>query len=41
MTLKIKKGTNVLVDAFDRQHVTEVLRVDRLPAVRRKFLGLI
>lgn len=40
MSLKLNQGTEALVDAFDRADVSEVLRPDRPPAVRRKLFGL-
>jgi len=41
LTLKLNKGLDALLDAFDRHQVSEVLAVDRPPAARRKLLGLI
>jgi hypothetical protein len=40
LTLKLNKGLDALLDAFERHGVSEVLAVDREPAARRKLLGL-
>jgi hypothetical protein len=38
--LKLDKGLDDLLDAFDRAGVSEVLTLDRPPVVRRKLFGL-
>jgi len=38
--LKLKKGADALLDAFDAHGVTELLDPQRPPAVRRKLLGI-
>ena len=40
MTLKLDKGTDALLDAFDRAKVGEVLQPQRPSALRRKLFGL-
>jgi hypothetical protein len=41
VTLKLNKGLDALLDAFERAGVSEVLAPDRQPAARRKLLGLL
>jgi hypothetical protein len=40
VALKLKKGTDALLEAFDKADVSEVLAVDRPPAGRRKRFGI-
>ena len=40
MTLKLDKGTDALLDAFDRAKVAEVLQPMRPSVARRKLFGL-
>jgi hypothetical protein len=40
VTLKLHKGLDALLDALERANISEVLALDRKPAVRRKLLGL-
>jgi len=40
MDLKLAKGTNALLGAFDRAHVSEVLDLERPSSIRRKRFGI-
>jgi hypothetical protein len=40
VSLKLNQGAGALLDAFDAAGVTDVLRPDRPPAVRKKLFGL-
>jgi hypothetical protein len=40
MSLKLNKGTDALLDAFEAADISEVLQPDRCPCVKRKLFGL-
>jgi Suppressor of fused protein (SUFU) len=40
MSLKLNKGMDALLDAFEKHDVSEVLDLNRKPATRRKLFGL-
>jgi hypothetical protein len=40
LSLKLNQGVDPLLEAFDRTGVSEVLTLDRKPAVGRKLFGL-
>lgn len=40
LSLKLNKGADSLLDAFDKFGVSEILQLDRQPAVRKKLFGL-
>jgi hypothetical protein len=40
LSLKLNEGGNALLDAFERDDVSEILYVDRKPVVRKKRFGL-
>jgi hypothetical protein len=40
LNLKLNRGTDALLDAFDRAHVPEVLDLQRPSSVRRKLFGI-
>jgi hypothetical protein len=39
-TLKLEKGSDALIEAFRKAQVSEVLKLDRSPVVRKKLFGL-
>jgi hypothetical protein len=41
LSLKLNKGLDPLLDAFDRARVSEVLTIDRPSSVRNKLFGLL
>jgi hypothetical protein len=40
LTLKLNRGTDALLEAFDRAGVPEVLDLQRRSSVRRKLFGI-
>jgi hypothetical protein len=40
MNLKLNRGTDALLEAFERGQVSEVLQPDRPSSVRRRLFGL-